>query len=218
MKQASGMGYDIMDRNNAMYDMLRKGYSWNQITDITNGKLNPRDAQANYEDFYRDIGYDPSSGQSLEDVVSNAPAWVKEFYQFDMANAAGSANGGGSGGGSGGDSGEDSGGGMLGGPITLGERGERKGVWGGGYSNGGYGNSERPMTSGPLPAGERPSIPTPTPDVFPTRERPGTPMPLPRGAPMEDKLWPGREAGMLSSDSEGMRKALIENMEKKLLG
>lgn len=208
MKQSSGMGYDIMDRNNAIYDMLRKGWGWDQVMDITRGKLDPSQGKADYKDFYRDIGYDPSSGQSLEDAVANAPAWVKDFYQFDMANAAGSANNGGGGGNTGG-GGDTGGGGMLG-PITPAKRGQRKGVWGGGYKDGGYGLAPSPNEG----AGN------PNARTAYDKGRPGTPHP--GAAPMSDDtgFFNGGAGGtrMFSQENEGMRKAITNALEKKLLG
>lgn len=126
-RQIDGMDPSIKTRNDDIFEMLRNGWSWQQIHDITNGKLDPSTTQADYSDFYKDVGYDSSSGQSLEDAVASGPSWVKDFYLFDKANGAGSQA-----------PSPPHSGGLLGGPITPKERGERKGVWGSGYKDGGY--------------------------------------------------------------------------------
>ena len=109
---------------------------------------------------------------------------------FDKQNA-GSSNGGGN-------TGSNTG--MFGG-ITPGQRKERTGVWGSGH-----GDRRPDPSNAPKPAD--PSIPRPTPDVFPPQAT--------NNSPLEDKLWPGN--GMMSSDSEGMRKTIVNALEKKLLG
>jgi hypothetical protein len=186
MSQGNGMGHEIWDRNNVMFDMLRNGWGWDQVYDIAYGKLDPKDAKANYSDFYKDIGYDPNSGGSVEEALASAPQWAREFYKFDPATGAYGAG--------------NTGGGMFGG-ITPGPRKERTGVWGAGH------NERRPNPNhAPKPAS--PSIPVPTSDAFPTQAT--------NNSPLEDKLWPAD--GMMSPDSEGMRKTIVNALEKKLLG
>lgn len=92
------------------------------------------------------------------------------------------------------------------GSIQHSARSQRKGTWGSGYSNGGYAEAERRQAN-PDP---RPQIPRPTVDVSPNSTA--------SNRPFEDRLWPGNGQGMMSGESEQMRKTVVSALEKKLLG
>jgi len=86
LSSARGRGGDVFQRNNAIMDMHRRGYSYNQISDYIGGKSNVLEDGpdwADYEKEKRDYSrslYDEMEGNPLGQEVDTSGFWGNAYF------------------------------------------------------------------------------------------------------------------------------------------
>jgi hypothetical protein len=100
LSSARGRGGDVFQRNNAIMDMHRRGYSYNQISDYIGGKRNVLEDGPDWADYEKEKSdyskslYDQLEGNPIGQEVDTSGFWGNAYF----IGAPGSSSGGGGGG------------------------------------------------------------------------------------------------------------------------